>query len=136
MYPRIALQLNTSPRSYGFYKKFSSGPRPGCAPRMRRQCHSVLTPFLARSRGATTDGSPAFQGWDSFWQGKRGGAGLFYRERKQFLTPIAAFKSSSRSSTPGRLSDGGTMRHVAACRWPSRPAFVATIAVDAAGGDF
>jgi len=45
MYPRMALQLNTSPRSYGFYKKFSSGPRPGCAPRMRRQCHSVLTHF-------------------------------------------------------------------------------------------
>jgi hypothetical protein len=45
MYPRMALQLNTSPRSDGFYKKFSSGPRPGCAPRMRRQCHSVLTPF-------------------------------------------------------------------------------------------
>ena len=48
MYPRMALQLNTSPRSYGFYKKFLSGPRPRCAPRMRRQCHSVLTPFLAQ----------------------------------------------------------------------------------------
>jgi hypothetical protein len=45
MYPRMALQLNTSPRSYGVYKKISSGPRPGCAPRMRRQSHSVLTPF-------------------------------------------------------------------------------------------
>ena len=53
MYPRMALQLNTSPRSYGFYKKFSSGPRPGCAPRMRRQCHSVLTPFIARLAGRT-----------------------------------------------------------------------------------
>jgi hypothetical protein len=87
MYPRIALQLNTSPRSYGFYKKFSSGPRPGCAPRMRRQCHSVLTPFLARSRGATTDGSPAFQGWDSFWQGKRGGGRSFLSRTETISYP-------------------------------------------------
>ncbi|MFM2096538.1 MAG: hypothetical protein RIS70_3662, partial [Planctomycetota bacterium] len=55
MYPRMALQLNTSPRSYGFYKKFSSGPRPGCAPRMRRQCHSCQDSFWGLPRGRRVD---------------------------------------------------------------------------------
>jgi hypothetical protein len=50
MYPRMALQLNTSPRSYGFYKKISSGPRPGCASGMRRQCHSTYDLYDAGRR--------------------------------------------------------------------------------------
>jgi hypothetical protein len=61
---------------------------------------------------------------------------VFLLRTETISDPIAAFKSSSRSSTPGRLSAGGTMWLDAARRWPSRPTFVATIAVDAAGGDF
>ena len=67
MYPRMALQLNTSPRSYRFYKKCSSGPRPGCAPRMRRQCHSILTPFPPRA----TASAPLPKSRTSFGVGNR-----------------------------------------------------------------
>ena len=57
MYPRMALQLNTNPRSHEFYTKFSSGPRPVCARTPLRQCHSPPSPLFypPPSRGPLDD---------------------------------------------------------------------------------